>query len=881
MCGFARHVMPPARTSFHELARIAEVAARAPHFVTALETVVREVGRVFQTEAYAIEEVNRSWSVAATTPHAPPLSRTLLELVTVPDSYAPLTQRDAAGAEWAVISLATSGAPRVALLLAGSWQDSYDLLSEWARLTAFAIGASRERDLRTRAEELLTGGYATARRLSRLGSVDAVAQRIVDEVSRMVDAGRVSLALHRPADDFLTIVATHGYAMSAVEQIRIQPGDWVIGHVYSKGRPVLVRDVRRIHGMAHEHRGYRSFSFAAVPIFAGSTTIGVLTATDKRDNSSFDRQDFVALRTMSVVAGMALVAARSQTEAGRLAYAATVDSLTGLLNRTYLDGRLHQEFERAKRAGTQLAVVMGDVDDFKTINDTHGHQIGDAVLQVVGAIIRSAVRVFDVCARYGGDEFAIRDAKHRPRERRGLRRTDPAARLGIPRRSGGADSAHADDERGGGGDRGGRYAGGSAPPRRPRPLSGEGRRQELRSHSLAVGGRPSCAAGLEPQGARLMSSVDANAWTLPDPPGGDPNRVELPYVLVADTNVERAAMCLDAIRPFKAGVLVARDGEEAARILERFGPPILLIVDLSLARRDGFAVIEGLRAQRLGRTEIIAWAAFRELSEFAAQRLSGLNVRVLRGGAPADVVQAAVERAFERHSSAASPADVVTMPSAEELHEIMAALAEKAQHLARTPGVAVYLRAPAATQFRASVTWTSDSPIPHSPYYIPRVFGWILETGESLVLPDLATQPLSDVPMSTLQDVVRGLVAVPIIGPNGQTRRDHLRLRSQAARSERPRRGCAEGPGPVGDVRQIGAAGCRGRRAAMRRPPNQSPHRFPGLRRAAPTAPSRALSSRRVNRHHSRRYRCSIGSMESSPPPASSRVPAGKSARSA
>ena len=108
------------------------------------------------------------------------------------------------------------------------------------------------------------------------------------------------------------------------------------------------------------------------------------------------------------------------------------------------------------------------------------------------------------------------------------------------------------------------------------------------------------------------------------------------------------------------------------------------------------------------------------------------------------------------------------MPNAEELHEIMAALAEKARQLVRTPGVAVYLRAPAATQFRASVTWTSDSPIPHSPYYMPRVFGWILETGESLVLPDLATQPLSDVPTPTLQDVVRGLVAVPITGPNGQ-----------------------------------------------------------------------------------------------------------------
>lgn len=399
--------MSSARTPFRDLAHIADVAARAPHFVAALETAVREIGRVLQTEAYAIEEVDHNWSVAATTPHAPPLSRALLEQVDLPDSYALATLRDPAGAEWAAIPLGLPWAPRAGLLLPGDWRDSHEVLSNWACLMSFALGAVRERDLRERTEELMTGAYATARRFSRLGSVDLVAQRIVDQVARVLNAGRVALALHRPADDFLTIVATHGYAMSVVDQVRIQPGTWVVGHVYSKGRPVLVRDVRKVHGMAHERRGYRSFSFAAVPIFAGATTIGVLTATDKRDNSPFTRQDFVTMRTISVVAGMALVASRSQTEAGRLAYAATVDALTGLLNRTYLDGRLHQEFERAKRSGTQLAVVMADVDDFKVINDTHGHQIGDAVLQVVGAIIRSAVRVFDVCARYGGDEFAI------------------------------------------------------------------------------------------------------------------------------------------------------------------------------------------------------------------------------------------------------------------------------------------------------------------------------------------------------------------------------------------------------------------------------------------------------------------------------------------
>jgi diguanylate cyclase (GGDEF)-like protein len=50
---------------------------------------------------------------------------------------------------------------------------------------------------------------------------------------------------------------------------------------------------------------------------------------------------------------------------------------------------------------------MADVDDFKRINDTYGHPVGDTVLQSVGGLLRSAVRVFDVCARYGGDEFAI------------------------------------------------------------------------------------------------------------------------------------------------------------------------------------------------------------------------------------------------------------------------------------------------------------------------------------------------------------------------------------------------------------------------------------------------------------------------------------------
>ncbi|MCA9751324.1 MAG: GGDEF domain-containing protein [Gemmatimonadetes bacterium] len=84
-----------------------------------------------------------------------------------------------------------------------------------------------------------------------------------------------------------------------------------------------------------------------------------------------------------------------------------VDRLTGLYNRAYFDDQIEREIERANRMGTSVALLMADVDHFKRINDTHGHQIGDQALAHVAAIVRSNIRQIDVAARYGGEEFAI------------------------------------------------------------------------------------------------------------------------------------------------------------------------------------------------------------------------------------------------------------------------------------------------------------------------------------------------------------------------------------------------------------------------------------------------------------------------------------------
>jgi diguanylate cyclase (GGDEF)-like protein len=85
----------------------------------------------------------------------------------------------------------------------------------------------------------------------------------------------------------------------------------------------------------------------------------------------------------------------------------TVDALTGLRSRRFVDEVLNVEFLRARRYRTPLAVIMADIDHFKRVNDTHGHQAGDAVLRGVGELIRSMVRSTDVAGRYGGEEFII------------------------------------------------------------------------------------------------------------------------------------------------------------------------------------------------------------------------------------------------------------------------------------------------------------------------------------------------------------------------------------------------------------------------------------------------------------------------------------------
>jgi diguanylate cyclase (GGDEF)-like protein len=86
---------------------------------------------------------------------------------------------------------------------------------------------------------------------------------------------------------------------------------------------------------------------------------------------------------------------------------AVIDGLTGMLNRRALDQRLHELTAQARITSQPVAVISGDIDHFKRVNDEHGHATGDAVLVEVAYRLRKALRAFDLAYRVGGEEFLV------------------------------------------------------------------------------------------------------------------------------------------------------------------------------------------------------------------------------------------------------------------------------------------------------------------------------------------------------------------------------------------------------------------------------------------------------------------------------------------
>jgi diguanylate cyclase (GGDEF)-like protein len=143
----------------------------------------------------------------------------------------------------------------------------------------------------------------------------------------------------------------------------------------------------------------------AVPLICGERILGVLEGIREGTGShAFKKTEVALLDSLSLPIASALANAVRIAEAERLSQ---TDDLTKLHNARYLRQFLLNEIRRARRYGSSVAALFLDLDDFKRVNDEHGHLVGSHVLMEMAAVILSSIRDTDAVARYGGDEFVI------------------------------------------------------------------------------------------------------------------------------------------------------------------------------------------------------------------------------------------------------------------------------------------------------------------------------------------------------------------------------------------------------------------------------------------------------------------------------------------
>ncbi|MVA97194.1 diguanylate cyclase [Nitratireductor sp. CAU 1489] len=143
-------------------------------------------------------------------------------------------------------------------------------------------------------------------------------------------------------------------------------------------------------GMRPSQLLFASVMLLAVAVFFGMFFIYPLIRTQVKEEGK--------LREMT-----ASLSARSET----LEQAALTDGLTGMQNRRYFDDALREYLHEFRRIGKPIGLMILDLDHFKSVNDTHGHDVGDEVLRAVAGCLRDFTRYHDVAARLGGEEFAV------------------------------------------------------------------------------------------------------------------------------------------------------------------------------------------------------------------------------------------------------------------------------------------------------------------------------------------------------------------------------------------------------------------------------------------------------------------------------------------
>jgi len=250
--------------------------------------------------------------------------------------------------------------------------------------------------------------YSIGKAMNYISDLKNLLQYILSQAIDITSAEKGSIMLYNLETDRLNIRVLAGLEDTEYQEkvnnneIRcrsFKPGEGIAGRVFMTSKPMIVNNIREDDLFINSETSY-VHSIACIPMIVFSDVVGVINVTNKKKGKEFTEEDVEMLKAVADQAAVAVNKAQ-------LWDMAVTDSLTGLYVRRYFMVKLQEEIHRAERYGKRLSVIMADLDRFKKINDTYGHDAGDRALKTISQFLQKNIRDVDAIARYGGEEFVM------------------------------------------------------------------------------------------------------------------------------------------------------------------------------------------------------------------------------------------------------------------------------------------------------------------------------------------------------------------------------------------------------------------------------------------------------------------------------------------
>lgn len=233
-----------------------------------------------------------------------------------------------------------------------------------------------------------------------------VLDTLMEKAKEVMDAEASSLMLLDDDTQELYFHTVKGEKSDAIKEIRLKVGEGISGWVAQNKKPVLVEDCSkdpRFSNKVDKKSQFVTNTMMSVPLVVNDRLLGTVQVLNKKNGAFFNENDLKIFQVLAIQAAIAI-------ENARLHEMATIDGMTRLYVKSYFLARFQEEFRFARHNDRNLAMIMSDIDHFKRVNDTFGHQGGDAALKVLASVILETVEMENsgyLAGRYGGEEFCI------------------------------------------------------------------------------------------------------------------------------------------------------------------------------------------------------------------------------------------------------------------------------------------------------------------------------------------------------------------------------------------------------------------------------------------------------------------------------------------